>query len=50
MRIYRYYKKVYLDLFCHEDSKNSYKNKNFELGDYDESVEENILDEDDQIT
>lgn len=50
MRIYRYYSTVYLDLFCHEDKKNSYKNKNFELGKFDESVEENIIDEDDQIT
>ena len=50
MRIYRYYKKVYLDLFCHEDTKNSYKKKEFELGEYDENIEENILDEDDQIT
>lgn len=50
MRIYRYYNKVYLDLFCHEEKKNSYKNKEFLLGDYDKNIEENILDEDDQTT
>ena len=39
-----------MDLFCHEEKKNSYKNKKFELGKYDAYVEEKIIDENDQIT
>ena len=49
MRIYKYYNSVYLDLKCHEDKRNSYKNKKIYLGEYDENVEENEEDEDDQI-
>ena len=49
MRVYKYYNSVYLDLKCHEDKRNSYKNKKIYLGEYDGNVEENEEDEDDQV-
>ena len=50
MRIYRYYQKVYMDLRCHEEKKNSYKKERIFLGEYDSNIEEDTIDEDDQTT
>ena len=49
MRIYRYYNDVYLDLYCHENKKNSYKKQKIYLGKYDENIEEDVEDEDEQV-